>query len=150
VVQVMSVEDQAREVYEAAIRLYNAGDVAGFADAHGEQAVLVTPAGARRGRAAIHEYWWRQRDAFPDLHLALDLVVAQGDVVMSEWTWVGTNTGPLTLRDGTRARATGRRIELRGMEVARIRNRQIVEYRMYWDGLDLAQQLRLRPPVEGA
>ena len=101
----------------------------------------MTPAGARRGREAIHEYWCRQRNAFPDLHLALDLVVAQGDVVMSEWTWVGTNTGPLTLRDGTRARATGRPIELRGMEVVRIRNGQIVEYRMYWDGLDLAQQL---------
>ena len=63
---------------------------------------------------------------------------------------VGTNTGPLTLRDGTRARATGRPIELRGMEVVRIRNGQIVEYRMYWDGLDFAQQLRLRLPVEGA
>ena len=147
---VMSVEDQAREAYEAAIRLYNAGDVAGFADAHGEQAVLVTPAGTRRGREAIHEYWRRQRDAFPDLHLALDLVVTQGDVVMSEWTWLGTNTGPLTLRDGTPAMATGRRVELRGMEVARIRNGEIVEYRMYWDGFDLAQQLDPRRPVGGS
>jgi predicted ester cyclase len=149
-VHVMSVEDQAREVYEAAIRLYNAGEVAGFAEAHGEQAVLVTPAGVRRGREAIHEYWRRQRDAFPDLHLALDLVVAQGEVVMSEWTWVGTNTGPLTLRDGTRAVATGQPVELRGMEVARIRNGEIVEYRMYWDGLDLAQQLDPGRPAEGS
>lgn len=137
----MSVEHAARQVYEAAIRRYNAGEMAGFADAHGEQAVLVTPAGTWRGRAAIREYWSRQRDAFPDLHLALDLVVAEGDVVMSEWTWSGANTGPLTLRDGTRAPATGRRVELRGMEVARVRGGEIVEYRVYWDGLDLAHQL---------
>ena len=143
-VDVGGAEGWARAVYEVAIRLYNAGEVADFAGMHAEHAVLVTPAGVRRGRDAIGEYWRRQREGFPDLHLSLDLVVAHGDVVMSEWTWVGTNTGPLPLRAGTRAAATGRRVELRGMEVTRIREGQIVEYRMYWDGLELAAQLGLR------
>jgi hypothetical protein len=30
---------------------------------------------------------------------------------------------------------------LQGMEVARVRDGQIVEHRIYWDGLDLARQL---------
>jgi ketosteroid isomerase-like protein len=136
-----NVDDRTRRVYEAAIRLYNAGDMAGFAGACGQQAVLVTPAGTFRGGAAILAYWTRQHDAFPDLHLTVDLVVGSGDVVMSEWTWVGTNTGPLPLRDGTLAAATGRRVQLQGMEVARVRDGRIVEYHIYWDGIALAHQL---------
>ena len=136
-----NLNDGARQVYEAAIRLYNAGDMAGFARAHGEQAVLVTPAGTFTGGAEILAYWTRQHDAFPDLHLTLDLVVASDDIVMTEWTWVGTNTGRLPRRDGTLAAPTGRRVQLQGMEVARVRDGRIEEYHIYWDGIALAHQL---------
>ncbi len=132
---------QARERYEAAIARYVAGDVDGFGAAHAPDAALITPGGVFVGREAIGAYWRRQRTAFPDLALTLDVVVAEGEVVAAEWTWVGTNTGPLTLRDGSTVPATGRRVELRGMELARVRDGMIVEYRMYWDGVALARQL---------
>ena len=61
----LSVVDPTRQVYEAAIPLYNEGGLAGFAQAHDERAVLTTPAGTFRGRVAIREYWTRQHDAFP-------------------------------------------------------------------------------------
>jgi predicted ester cyclase len=134
-----------RDLYEEAIRLYNAGDVEGFAAAHAQDAVLVTPVGIVRGRAAIRSYWTDQRAAFPDLTLRLGVVVEQGDIVAAEWTWFGTNTGPLLRRDGTEMRATGRRVELPGMELARIKDGAIVEYRMYWDGMAIARQLGLLP-----
>jgi ketosteroid isomerase-like protein len=60
---------------------------------------------------------------------------------MSEWTWTGTNTGSLPRRDGTVAVATGGRVQLCGMEVAQIRDSRIAEYRIYWDGIALANQL---------
>lgn len=132
-----------RDTYEDAITAYNAGDVDAFAAAHAEDAVLVTPAGTMRGRAAIREYWRRQRAAFPDLVLRVEVIVADDDTVASEWTWVGTNTGPLTTRQQTQLPPTGKRVELKGMEIARLRGDKIVDYRMYWDGLALAQQLGL-------
>lgn len=134
-----------RDVYEEAIRLYNAGDVEGFTDAHAEEAVLVTPGGITRGRAAIRDYWSRQRAAFPDLTLRVSVVLEQGDTVATEWTWVGTNTGPLVLRDGTRATPTGRRVEISGMELARVRDGKITACRMYWDGMAVVRQLGLLP-----
>ena len=140
---------QVRDVYDEAIRRYNAGDVEGFTDAHTEDAVLVTPGGTSLGRSAIRDHWNNQKTAFPDLALRLDVVVAQGDIVASEWTWTGTNTGPLVVRDGSELAATGRRVELRGMELVHVRDGKIDQYRMYWDGMAIARQLGLLPvPAE--
>lgn len=129
------------ELYEEAIRRYNVGDLDGFAEAHAEDATLVVPVGTLRGRTAIREYWAAQRSAFPDLTLTVEVVVEQADTLASEWNWHGTNTGPLTLRDGARVPGTGKRVELRGMELVRVREGEIVDYRMYWDGMAIAAQL---------
>ncbi len=135
----------ARDLYDEAISLYNAGDVEGFANLHAVDAVLVTPTGTAEGRDAIRRYWTRIRAAFPDLTLRLDLVIEQGETVVSEWTETGTNTGPLVLPDGRERPPTGRRIEHRGMEVARVRDGKIVEYHMYWDRMAMLEQLGRLP-----
>ncbi len=135
----------ARDLYEEAIRRYNAGDVEGFANLHAKDAVLVTPTGTFPGRDAIRSYWTRIRAAFPDLTLRLDLVIEQGDSVATEWTETGTNTGSMVLPDGRERPATGRRIEHRGMEVAHVRDGGIVEYHMYWDRMTTAEQLGRLP-----
>ncbi len=134
----------ARDVYDEAIRLYNAGDVDGFANLHAQDAVLVTPTVTARGRDAIRAYWSRIRAAFPDLTLKVDLVVEEGDTVAAEWTEWGTNTGPMQ-PDGTERPPTGRRIEHTGMEVAHVRDGKIVEYHMYWDRVATARQLGRLP-----
>ncbi len=131
----------ARDLYEEAIRRYNAADVAGFAACHTRDAVLVTPSGTVCGRSGIEQHWAAQRIAFPDLALTLDVVVAEGDTVAAEWTWKGTHAGPLVLRGGARIAPTGRGVEFQGMELARFRDGEIAEYRMYWDGVAVAQQL---------
>ena len=135
----------SRDLYEEAIRLYNAGDIDGFANAHAEDAVLVTPVGTARGRAAVREFWNRVKTAYPDFTLIVDVVVEQGDIVATEWTWSGTNTGPLVRRDGTEMAPTGKRVEHGGMELARLRDGKIAEYHVYWDGMTIAQQLGLLP-----
>ncbi|HET9118173.1 MAG TPA: ester cyclase [Pseudonocardiaceae bacterium] len=135
----------ARDVYDEAIRLYNAADVEGFAGLHAEEAVLVTPSGTTQGRDAIRAYWTRIRAAFPDLTLRADMVIEQGDTVVAEWTETGTDTGPLVLPDGSERPPTGRRMEHRGMEVALVRDAKIVEYRMYWDRMAIAEQLGRLP-----
>lgn len=101
--------------YDEAIRRYNAGDIDGFAAMHAPDAVLVTPRATVHGRAAIAEYWKRERVAYPDHVLTIDTVIEQGDTLTSEWTWSGTNTGRLSPREGPERPPTHRRVEHRGM-----------------------------------
>lgn len=136
---------EIRDLYEQAIRLYDAGDIERFADAHAEDAVLETPVGTTRGRAAIRDYWLRQKAAFPDLVLTLDEVVEQGDAVAAEWTWVGTNTGRLTQPDGSQLPPTGNRVRIKGMELLHFRDGRITSYHMFWDRMSIARQLGLLP-----
>lgn len=133
------------DLYEEAIRLYNAGDIEGFANLHAEDAVLVTPSGTVKGRAAICGYWRDLRAAFPDLTLTVDLAVEQNDLIATEWHESGTNTGPLLLRDGTRVAPTGKRIGHSGMGLARVRDGKFVECHVSWDRTAVTPQLGREP-----
>ncbi len=130
-----------RDDYDRSLRLYNAGDLDAYANEYAEDAVLTTPDATLRGRSAIRDYWLRQRATFPDCVLTPELLVEDGNLIVTEWTWAGTNMGPVTRRDRTQSPATGRRVELRGVELAEIRNGKISACRMYWDGLAILSQL---------
>jgi ketosteroid isomerase-like protein len=135
-----------RDDYERGIRLYNAGDLERYANEYADDAVLVTPSVTAHGRAAIGKSWSRQKTAFPDCTLTVNALLEQGDTIMTEWTWAGTHMGPLARRDGTEVQPTGRRIEHKGMELAKIRNGRIHVYHIYWDGLAIYRQLGLLQP----
>jgi predicted ester cyclase len=136
---------KARDDYERGLKLYNAGDLDGYANEYTEDAVLIKPDGTFEGRAAIRESWAWQKTAFPDCTLTIDALIEQGETIMTEWTWAGTNTGPLILRGGTQMPPTDKRVELRGMELAQMREGKISVYHMYWDGLAILRQLGLPP-----
>ena len=135
----------AREAYERAVKLYNAGDLDGLVNSYTEDAMLVTPDSTAEGRAAIRDAWSRDRAAFPDRALTIDLIVEQGDTVASEFTWVATNMGALVLPDGTELAPTGKRVETKGMELARVRDGKLALHHSYWDNMALAGQLGLLP-----
>lgn len=134
---------KVRDDYERGLKLYNAGDLEGYANEYTGDAVLIRPDGTFEGRAAIRESWALQKIAFPDCTLTIDALIEQGDTIVTEWTWVGTNTGPLVLRDGTEVPPTSKRVELKGMELAQIRGGKISVYHMYWDELAILRQLGL-------
>ena len=124
-------------------QLYNAGDVEGLANLYTEDATLVTPDGTFEGRAAIHEAMGRDKAAFPDHTLTRGVIVEQGDTLADEWTVVGTHTGPLVMPDGTELPPTGKRIELKGMELVQHRDGKAAVHHMYYDNMALAGQLGL-------
>jgi predicted ester cyclase len=66
----------------------------------------------------------RQEDVFPDRRFKEDVLIAEGDTVVLQWTMTGTNTGPIFGRP-----PTGKKIETQGTEVLRIKNGKIVEHR---------------------
>ena len=105
----------------------------------------MNPFGTFEGRAAIHEHWSREKAAFPDRAITLDMLVEQGDAVADEWTVVGTHTGPLVMPDGTELPPTGKRIEIKGMELAQLRDGKIAVQHQYWDNMAVAGQLGVLP-----
>jgi len=134
-----------RDLAEQGFQLYNAGDVEGFVNSYTEDATLVNPFGTFEGRAAIREHWSREKAAFPDRAITLDVLVEQGDTLADEWTFVGTHTGPLVMADGTELPPTGKRIELKGMELVQLRDGKIAAQHQYWDNMAVAGQLGVLP-----
>ena len=134
-----------RDFAEQNVQLYNAGDLEGLVSLYTEDAVLVTPYGTAQGRAAIREQWSRDKAAFPDRTLTIDVIVEQSDTIASEFTWAATNTGPLVQPDGTELPPTGKRVEFKGMSLVPVRGGKIAVHHMYFDNMAVAGQLGLVP-----
>ena len=138
-----------RELLDRYVELYNAGDLEGVMELYADDAVQGMPDGIFEGRAAITERLANELDAIPDVTHTVVSFVEQGDAFADEWTFVGTHTGPLTLPDGTVLPPTGRRLEVRGMEIVRVGpDGRIVLNTLYYDNLAVAIQLGVVP--EGA
>jgi steroid delta-isomerase-like uncharacterized protein len=133
------------DAYEQGIRFYNAGDVEGLVNLHAEDATLVTPYGTFKGRAAIREAFSRDKAAFPDRTLTVDVIVEQGDTIASEWSVAGTHTGPLVMADGTELPPTGKRVQVQGMELVQVRDGKAAVHHQYWDSMAVAGQLGVLP-----
>jgi len=76
------------------------------------------------------------RSAFPDLHITIDEMVAEGDKVASRWTFRGTHRGEFT-----GIAPTGKQVTLWGMSIDRIVGGKIVETWIRYDTLGVMQQL---------
>ena len=139
------MSDSTRDEYERGIQLYNTGDLEGVVNSYTEDAILVTPDGTAQGRAAILEVLSRDKAAFPERHVTIDVIVEQGDTIASEFTWVATHTGPLVMPDGTEVPPTGKRVEAKGMELVQWRDGKLAVHHMYYDNMALAGQLGLLP-----
>lgn len=82
--------------------------------------------------------------AFPDFHMTLDYLVAEGDKVAAYWINHGAQTGELRLPDLPRpAPASGREATFTESALFRIANGQIAEVWYVSDRLSMLQQLGL-------
>jgi steroid delta-isomerase-like uncharacterized protein len=79
--------------------------------------------------------------AFSDRHFTIDDVIAEEDRVATRTTMRATHTG-----DYQGHSATGRRIEMSGLSIERIKDGKIVERWLKYDLMELMQQLGLVPP----
>ena len=94
--------------------------------------------GIEAAKASIQGY----RDAFPDLRIAIELQVAEGEYVTTQWTAQGTNQGDLMGMP-----ATGKQATVTGITIDRIVDGRIVESWTNWDTLGLLQQLGVVPSL---
>jgi ketosteroid isomerase-like protein len=134
-----------RQLLDRYVERYNAGDLDGVMDLYAEDAVQVMPDGTYEGWSTVRERLAQELDGFTDLNHTVRSFVEQGDLFADEWTFVGTHTGSFRLPDGTELQPTERRVEIRGMEVVRVRDGKIVLNSLYYDTMAVAVQLGLVP-----
>ena len=136
----------SRGLLERYVELYNAGDLGGVMDLYADDAVQIMPDGTFEGRSVIGERLAKEFTAFPDLHHRfISFVEQDDDAFADEWVFVGTHTGPLVLPDGTELAPTGKRVEVRGMELVELRDGKIVVNNLYYDNLAVVAQLGVLP-----
>jgi esterase len=133
------------ELLDRYVERYNAGDLDAVMELYAEDAVQIMPGGTFKGRDAIRDRLALELVGFPDHHHTVTSFVEQGDSFADEWTFEGTHTGPFPLPDGTELPATGRRVEIRGMELVQMRDGKIVVDNLYYDNVASLVQLGLIP-----
>jgi predicted ester cyclase len=137
--------ERYRGLLERYVELYNAGDLDGVMDLYAEDSSQLMPDGTFDGRGVIRDRLARELAAFSDIAHRYLSYVEQGDAFADEWVFVGTHTGPLVLPGGVELPPTGKRVEVRGMELVRMRDGKIVVDNLYFDNLAVAAQLGVLP-----
>jgi steroid delta-isomerase-like uncharacterized protein len=108
-------------------------------------AVYAEPAGRHEGREAIRTFLEAGGKAFSDLIGETNLVIEEGDIVIGEWTYRGTHTGPFVVADGMKIPPTGKAVEFTGVSVCQISDGKFVIMRDYFDSASVMTQLGLMP-----
>lgn len=134
-----------RSLLERYVERYNAGDLDTVMDLYAEDAVQVMPDGTFEGRSAIRERLARDLNACPDAAYTVRTFIEHGDTFADEWTFTGTHTGPFRLADGTEVPPTGKRVEVTGMELVRLRDGKIIIDNLYYDNAAVLVQFGLIP-----
>jgi steroid delta-isomerase-like uncharacterized protein len=89
-----------------------------------------------RGPEAFAEFQRSFVNAFPDLKVALEEVIAEGNLVAIRWRATGTHRG-----DGIGVKATSRPMAMSGMSFVRVRKGRITDGWNTIDMLGMHQQL---------
>jgi steroid delta-isomerase-like uncharacterized protein len=95
------------------------------------------------GRDASKERIRSWRQAFPDLHISIDDIFAEGPFVACRYTATGTNRGELMGRP-----PTNRRTFMTGMTFLRVAGGKITEAWINWDTIGLMQDIGILPSPE--
>ncbi len=127
-----------RRFYEELINLKNLAIIDELAD---EDFVShFIPPGLSPGREGFKIFVSVFLAAFPDWHLTVDEVIAEGDIVSAHMTLHGTNTGAF---EGIPP--TGQKVTVQALLMDRFVNGKIVEHWGGPDQLSLLQQLGFFP-----
>ena len=78
---------------------------------------------------------------FPEFHVTIDDIIAEGDKVVNRWTATGTHQGELM-----GVPATGNQVVWTGITVSRLADGKIVETWWSYDVLGIFQQIGVIPP----
>ena len=137
----MSAEENKvanRRFYEEAINQKHLAVLDEIADAN--YVSHSFPPGLPPGREGLKAFISAFHTAFPDGHLSIDQMIAEGETVATRLTFRGTHTGNFLSIP-----ATGKQVAVPALDMARYANGKLVEHWGGPDQMSLMQQLGVVP-----
>jgi steroid delta-isomerase-like uncharacterized protein len=142
----MSTEENKAIIRRMTEEFYNQGNVESAERFFAATYVHHDPASPHvRGRDGLKQVVRAFLAGCPDLHITIDQLLAEGDMVTKRWTYHATHTGDLAGLP-----PTGKRIAMSGLELFRLEGGKIVECWLGYDNLSLMHQLGIIPTPEQA
>ncbi len=121
--------------------ILNRGDFDRANDLVREDFVELDPLpGQQQGREGLKAVIAQMRSAFPDMHWVVSETVAEGEKVVSRFTWTGTHRDTFL-----GIPATGKHVEVKGVVIDRLESGKMADSRILMDTLGLLQQLGVVP-----
>jgi steroid delta-isomerase-like uncharacterized protein len=141
-----NAEEQNKAALARIYEIINTGNLDAAGDVIAVDAIehQMMPGMTEGGLAGFKQSITLFRQAFPDLHMVADQMIADGDYVAARFTMSGTQSGPFMDRP-----ASGNRFEVSGIDFIRFENGKAAEHWGYQDDMSLMEQLGMIPE-EGA
>src|SRR5262245_46614029 len=120
---------------------YNGKNAALVGELFAPSLELQTPDGVISGLDGASALLQTYATAFPDFHISIDDLVAEGEKVVFRYTFTGTNRGPLG-----ETPATGKYVDIpNAIGIYRVTDGKVSEGHLAWDRFALMQALGLLP-----
>ena len=97
--------------------------------------------GEFRGRLAIRRFFDELLAAFPDFAIAVDRIVGDDSAAVVQWHAAGTFSGGKFQG----IEPTGKRVQIRGVDVMEFAEGRYVHNTIYYDGASFARQIGMLP-----
>jgi predicted ester cyclase len=136
----MSVKDNKALERRMVDEALNNGNLAVVEEGLTPDFVYHGPSGEVKGIPDYKEFLTRLRTYYPDIHVTIEDIVAEGNMVVTRTTSTFTFTG----KNGT-VNPTGKKVTMAGSIMDRFRDGKIAETWELYDRLDLYQQLGILP-----
>jgi steroid delta-isomerase-like uncharacterized protein len=136
-------QTSAEEVVRASFEALGRRDTAAMRPLYSPEVIEdIVPVGVLRGVDAVIAFFDELFAAVPDVEIAVSRMVANGGrEVVAEWRLAGSFSGsPFQGID-----ATGKRVELRGLDLFEVEDGRIVANTAFYDGLEFARQVGMMP-----
>lgn len=135
------VEEHARSYFDALARR----DPAGMAEHWHEDGIAdIVPLTVLRGSEEIAGFFRELFAAMPDLETTVTRLVAGERQAAIEWRMVGHFTGAAFLG----IEPTGRRVELRALDLLEVADGKNAQITAYYDGMSFGRQIGMLPPQD--
>jgi predicted ester cyclase len=138
----MATTTTSTDVVLAAIDAINRRDIPGLRACWSAGVQERFPTGECDGPDAIAAYFQAAFDAMPDLHLAIQGSAEQGESVFVRWHMTGHHTGAAW----NGVAASGKRVELDGIDHFVVRDGEVVSNFVVFDQIQFGRSVGLMPP----
>lgn len=139
-----AVQHSPRELASKALDAVAARDVAALERFWAKEVVEeFVPIGVFRGRAELRTFFEEMFAAIPDMKFEpLRIMQCDGRTAMGEWRLRGTFSGGRFQG----IEPTGRRLDLRGVDIMEFDGGHLTRNTIYYDGMAFARQIGMLPP----